>query len=146
LSNDGVANFNASGNAWDGEFILRDFGADNWVDPNVAGVDNLWQGVNGINNPCPNGYRLPTETELEAERQSWSSNNVDGAFASPLKLSIAGGRSRLDGSLGDVGLLGYYWCSTVFGTAAKNLFFSASDAYMFASNRAFGDSVRCIKD
>ncbi len=34
--------------------------------------DNLWQGVNGINNPCPSGYRLPTEAELEAERLSWS--------------------------------------------------------------------------
>ncbi|MDG1516992.1 MAG: hypothetical protein P8Q42_03105, partial [Flavobacteriales bacterium] len=26
--------------------------------------DNLWQGVDGTNNPCPGGYRLPTETEL----------------------------------------------------------------------------------
>ncbi|MEY3412763.1 MAG: hypothetical protein RIQ70_1452, partial [Bacteroidota bacterium] len=31
---------------------------------------NLWQGVSGTNNPCPSGYRLPTETELEAERNN----------------------------------------------------------------------------
>src|SRR5690606_24737546 len=38
--------------------------------------NNLWQGVNGINNPCPTGYRLPTEAELDAERLSWSGNNA----------------------------------------------------------------------
>jgi hypothetical protein len=29
--------------------------------------DNLWQGINGINNPCPSGYRIPTETEINVE-------------------------------------------------------------------------------
>ena len=29
--------------------------------------NNLWQGVNGINNPCPAGFRLPTSAELQAE-------------------------------------------------------------------------------
>ena len=25
---------------------------------------NLWNGVDGVNNPCPFGYRLPTEQEV----------------------------------------------------------------------------------
>ena len=54
--------------------------------------NNLWQGVSGTNNPCPAAYRLPTEAELDNERASWSSNNAAGAYASPLKLPVAGYR------------------------------------------------------
>lgn len=110
--------------------------------------DNLWQGVNGTNNPCPEGYRLPTEAEWEAERISWSSNNSAGAFASPLKQPDAGYRFYSSGSLRDVGSSGRYWSSTVSGAAAPYLLFYSSDAivYAFGSNRAFGRSVRCLKD
>ncbi len=108
--------------------------------------DNLWQGVSGINNPCPSGYRLPTETELNNERLSWSTNNSAGAYASPLKLPVAGARYNQDGSLGDTGSNGYYWNSTVDGTSAKALNFYGTDAGMFSTNRSGGYSVRCIKD
>ena len=75
--------------AWDGKFITADIDPSDWLDPQN---NNLWQGTSGINNPCPSGYRLPTEAEWEAERQSWSSNNAAGAYASPLKLPVAGYR------------------------------------------------------
>ena len=146
-STDGVANFNDDpANAWDGEFILRNSGANNWVDPAVSGVDDLWQGVNGTNNPCPTGCRLPTETELNEERLSWSSINSAGAFTSPLKLPVAGYRARANGSPLNVGSNGVYWSSTVSGTLARYLFFVSSNADMSSSNRASGYSVRCIKD
>lgn len=49
---------------------------------------NLWQGVNGINNPYPVGFRLPTALELDEELATWSSQNASGVFASPLKLAM----------------------------------------------------------
>ncbi len=54
--------------------------------------DNLWQGEAGINNPCPTGWRVPTEAELDAERLGWSSNNAEGAYESTLKWPVAGNR------------------------------------------------------
>ena len=108
--------------------------------------DNLWQGVSGTNNPCPSGWRLPTSAELDAERASWSSQDYNGAFNSPLKLTAAGYRGRGDGSLGDVGGGGDYWSSTVSGAYARGLHFGSSDAYMDSYFRAYGFSVRCFKD
>ncbi|MDO5968187.1 FISUMP domain-containing protein [Flavivirga aquimarina] len=126
-----------------GDFITNSSPAD-W---RSSQNDNLWQGVSGTNNPCPSGYRLPTEAEWIDEHTSWDSNNSAGAFASPLKLPVAGYRSFSNGSLGNVGFFGYYWSSTVNnGTFAKRLSFYSSDAYMNSNYRAGGFSVRCLKD
>ena len=126
-----------------GNFILAPDSPWDWRSPQN---DNLWQGVNGTNNPCPSGYRLPTEAEWQAERQSWSSNNAAGAFTSPLKLPVAGGRISSNGSLYDVGSVGYYWSSAVSGSYSRTLHFDTSDAYLFSNDRADGNSVRCLKD
>jgi hypothetical protein len=124
-----------------GDFILT------FSDWRSSANTNLWQGVNGVNNPCPSGYRIPTETELDAERLSWSSsNNSAGAFASPLKLPLAGYRGRSDGLLNNVGTYGFYWSSTVSSTNSLSLFFDSSSANMGSNGRAFGFSVRCLKD
>ena len=108
--------------------------------------NNLWQGVSGTNNPCPSGYRLPTEAEWNAERTSWSSNTSAGAYASPLKLPVAGGRSCSSGSLFNVGSHGHYSSSTIDGTNSRFLIFNSSTAVMLSYFRADGYSVRCIKD
>src|SRR5574344_1066069 len=126
-----------------GNFITNGSSPYDWRNPQN---DNLWQGVSGTNNPCPSGYRLPTEAEWEAERTSWSSNNEAGAFASPLKLPLAGFRNYSNGTLNAVGSYGYYWSSTVSGTNARNLYFYSSYALMYSYYRAYGFSVRCLKD
>jgi uncharacterized protein (TIGR02145 family) len=126
-----------------GDFITNGSSPYDWRSPQN---DNLWQGVSGTNNPCPSGYRLPTEAELEAERQSWSSNDAAGAFASPLKFPVAGIRYRSNGSLGSVGSYGYYWSSTVDGTRSRLLYFYSSSADVYRYYRAYGLSVRCLKD
>ena len=123
-----------------GDFILA---AEDW---RSSANTNLWQGVNGVNNPCPSGYRIPTETELNAERLSWSSNNSAGAFASPLKLPLAGYRGSYPPAINNVGTYGFYWSSTVSSTNSRSLFFDSSSSSMGTNYRRFGYSVRCLKD
>jgi uncharacterized protein (TIGR02145 family) len=108
--------------------------------------DNLWQGVSGTNNPCPIGYRVPTDTELDNQRLTWSVNTSSGAIASPLKLPMAGFRYLSNGSLFNVGTNGYYWSNSVSSTNARLLYFTSSNAFMNTNNRALGFSVRCLKD
>lgn len=126
-----------------GSFILAPNSPYDWRSPQNS---NLWQGVNGINNPCPGGYRLPTDAEWEAERRSWSSNNAAGAFNSPLRLPVAGYRDNGSGSLANVGSFGVYWSGTADGAYSRRLRFGSSLAGMFSNRRAYGFSVRCLKD
>jgi uncharacterized protein (TIGR02145 family) len=123
-------------------FITINSGDYNWRNPQN---NSLWQGVNGINNPCPTGYRVPTETELNAERVLFTPQNAAGAWGSLLKLPLAGYRDVSAGAFTAVGSVGYYWSSSVSVTDARNLDLTIANAAMWAVNRAFGFSVRCIK-
>jgi hypothetical protein len=124
-------------------FIKTDNDSFDW---RSAQKDNLWQGVNGINNPCPIGYRVPTIAELEEERMSWTANNSKGAFASALKLPLGGYRYYANGSLGSMDSYGYYWSATVSGTNTRYLNFPSGNAYLTIGSRGYGLSVRCIQD
>ncbi len=127
-----------------GNFIITSTSPNDWRNPSNH---DLWQGVGGTNNPCPSGYRLPTRAEWEAEKGSWSTSNAAGAFASPLKLPVAGFRNGSSGSLNSGG--GHYWSSTANSSTpvtATALDFSSSNAMFFYGNRVNGCSVRCIKD
>jgi len=124
-------------------FITNSTDPRDWRNPQN---DNLWQGVSGTNNPCPIGYRLPTETELTNQRLSWSASTSAGALASPLKLPMAGYRSNSSGSLVNIGTNGWYWSSTISSSRSRDLGFTSGVANMYPANRAEGDSVRCLKD
>ncbi|MDX9749006.1 MAG: FISUMP domain-containing protein [Paludibacter sp.] len=126
-----------------GMFIVNSMNSPfDWRSPQQ---DDLWQGVNGVNNPCPAGFRLPTIAELEAERKSWSSDNATGAFASQLKLTLGGFRGGT-GSILYAGELGQYWSSTVNGANTKVIHFTSINTLINSEYRAGGRSVRCIKD
>ncbi len=124
-----------------GDFIVAKEYPRDWLSPQN---DNLWQGVNGINNPCPEGFRLPTKTEWNEERDTWNSPNSAGAFGSLLKLTLAG--SGVGSSLLDTGFTGNYSFSTVSGSHLEGFFITGDQATLFASYRYQGNSVRCIKD
>ena len=121
-------------------FIL---GSSDWLlNPN----DNLWQGELGENNPCPQGFRLPTEEEFEAERLTWTTNDANGAFESPLKLPVGGARSRMSGAIGNIGTFVGYRTSTISGYEVRLMGIALSNAFMGTRDRADGNCIRCIKE
>ena len=116
-------------------------GTNDWRNPSNG---SLWDGINGINNPCPPLYRVATEGD-------WSSNygnltSSTAGYNSTLKLTSAGYRNP-NGSLGEVGTRVFYFTSTPFSTSnayrVDNL-----TSYYFASysgtKRSFGTPIRCI--
>ena len=135
-----TSTLSSSDNPGHGDFILAPDDPHDWRSPQN---DNLWQGVDGNNNPCPSGYRLPIDAEWEAERQSWSSDDVTGAYASPLKLPAAGSRDESDGSF--YGGVGCYWSSSLDGSNSGSLNIYGGNSHISSRYRALGYSVRCIK-
>ncbi len=125
------------------EFIISPDNPYDWRKPQN---NDLWQGKNGVNNPCPDGFRLPTRAELEAELQSWKSNDAAGAIASPLKLPLTGSRCRETGVVFLEGLHAYLWTASVDGIYSWVLGFGNFAANMYVSARTDGAAVRCIKD
>lgn len=126
-----------------GSFIIAPSAPNDWRSPQNV---NLWQGVNGVNNPCPSGYRVPTETEINTERTSWGSNNSAGAYSTPLRFSMAGGRLAATGAFSLVNTAGGYWTSTINTTGCDRLRFDTGSASSAFTNRADALSVRCIKE
>jgi hypothetical protein len=107
--------------------------------------DALWQGLNGVNNPCPTGYRVPTDAELTAEFTAYSITNYDKAYSSIFKFVVAGGRDYHYGLLGSTGTYGFYWSSTVSDTDAFYHSISSSGGDNNINYRGTALSVRCLK-
>jgi hypothetical protein len=124
-------------------FITTNAAPNNWLSYRS---DTLWGPQNGAqNNPCPYGYRLPTEAELINEVASWSSTDTAGAIQSILKLPAAGRRNGGNGSLAFEGSQGFYWTLDISGNQAKVLRIGQLDAVVENLTRSTGASVRCIK-
>lgn len=151
-----------------GDFIIATHAINqsNTQDWRSPGNDNLWQGVNGINNVCPVGFRLPTEQEWKEEFSTWNTPaNSEAAFNSPLKLPVAGFRYYDTGNFYPDKIGGLYWSSSnmyglqkIFGARSIEFFRPLRDqngvilphsdgaSIISSPNRAEGLSVRCIKN
>ncbi|RLA74242.1 MAG: hypothetical protein DRG11_05565 [Epsilonproteobacteria bacterium] len=129
--------------------IPADIPADNkFIEPlmeadwRVTPDDNLWDGATAINNPCPSGFRLPTDNEIMAEAETW--NDKADAFYSVLKLPVPGSRSLTVNFAGETG---YYWTSTVVDFGISFLLnIQKRGVIDDDSPKVSGYSVRCIKD
>jgi uncharacterized protein (TIGR02145 family) len=132
--------------------------ASDWLaTPAGSGVDTLWAIAN--QGPCPANYHVPTDAEWDtADAAAFGSqagtngttttgwdNNTE-TYDSALKLPTSGNRHLSTGTLNQNGRTGLYWSSTVSNTNANLLFFNYSSALTYSLSRAFGFSVRCIKD
>ena len=118
-----------------GNYITNGSDPGDWRSPKN---DALWQGVNGINNPCPSGYRLPTTTEVKAEIATFSAGSPTGAYNSVLKFTWGGGSQ--------------YWTGTINGNYSdyienhlNNVNFYVQDS-PYNSERSKRRIVRCIKN
>jgi hypothetical protein len=111
--------------------------------------NNLWQGVNSTNNPCPTGWRLPTEDELQTEIDSWSPEDATGAWDSALKWPLSGKRWYNSGNMHDEQVIGYVWSSSIDTPplpGSKRMAVNAADVNIAGDWRAYGYSVRCVRE
>jgi uncharacterized protein (TIGR02145 family) len=115
-----------------------------------------------IGNPCPTGWRLPTNLEWDAVNSSnnthayvpagtWSSGETVFCnlkkLGDDLMLPANGYRNLTDGSLIGRGQFGYSICSTSNGSNERWTYLFSRDNYSMTGygNRGFGNSVRCVE-
>jgi len=132
-----ISNSSRPGN---GLFITS--GSNDWC----TGLDGSeWWGVNAVNNPCPSGWRVPKNNELDILATNFT-DRYD-AFDSVLKMPSSGYRSSSgDGGLNVVGGIGQYWSSlrATYLSLISEAPFDMTKIYTYET--AWGLPIRCIKD
>jgi len=137
-----------------------------WGDQGGTTDNGNWTpGAKGPQDPCPTGYRVPSQTEWAAVHANntvsrtglpWSAGATEfgnalhyGTEEDPklLTLPAAGIRNNTDGALLIRGISGYYWSSAESGSLAYDLYFNSSNVYPADNNnRTYAFSVRCIAE
>lgn len=107
--------------------------------------NSLWQGIGGGNNPCPTGFRLPTQAEWSAEAAFFPSGN---GYSTALKLPMSPLRLP-GGAISGGNTSGAYWSSTI--SLAQNSAYTMSitstgTSGMFLGFKQTARAVRCIQN
>ena len=135
------------------KFIVDEKKSNDWL---INSEEDLWQGEKGVNNPCPCGYRLPTEKEWRAVlnlgyevRANPSGYYYLSVANGQLILPCAGLRSAYTGNFQHIGTRGYYWASDskrneTSGCIDFNKEELTTNISIFGF-RGFGRSVRCVR-
>lgn len=113
--------------------------------------------VKTIYDPCPAGFCVPTSdlwymmsgnSGRLSTSGTWDSMNYGRLWTSNTPnvfFPASGSRNFSDGSLTNVGSLGYYWSASPFSTyTGSNLYFSSSSWDWYYLNRALGFPVRAV--
>ena len=103
------------------------------------------------NDPCTlelgAGWRIPTQTEWSNADVFGGWNNYTQTYSSVFKLHASGYLNSSNGVLTNRGSNGYYWSSTQNNTTTGfGLYFKSNSSSVSSYNKAFGYSLRCIKD
>ncbi|MCK5293976.1 MAG: hypothetical protein KAJ49_04940 [Arcobacteraceae bacterium] len=107
---------------------------------------DLWQEIDGANNPCPTNFRIPTIDELMAETKKQELKNSKDVYESFLKLPSAGYKDRSTSFLHKKGIRGNLWSSSTINKYSDYLLFNLTEIKRYSDSRANGFAVRCIKN
>jgi uncharacterized protein (TIGR02145 family) len=136
-----------------GKFITGLGGNYDWRTPQ----DNaLWNSdteltpVKTVNDPCPDGWRVPTHEELVSLANAgskWTTINgvngrIFGTGNNTIFLPAPGCRAVLNGNVNSVGTVGGYWSSSAYYMYFSNTIVNPSRN----DSRAPGLSIRCVKE
>ena len=133
-------------------------GGTEWTSGRIVSPEREWKDTD----PCPVGWRVPTETELRSLNETGStwrtssgvSGRLFGTVPNQIFLPAVGSRSSSDGSIYMATMQGCYWSSTRYPSFSNTdnsyvywyLFFYSSNVMITPGHPAADFCVRCVAD